>query len=287
MVTKNHDFPFSLRTQRAVRLALEEDIGTGDVTTDLLVPGKSKARAVIWSRSSGLFCGEAIVQEVFYQLDPALKVTSLVREGSLFKRNRPLMAMEGNAGAILRGERTALNLLARLCGIAALTQEFVQRVKSFPVLILDTRKTTPLWREIEKYAVRMGGGKNHRFGLHDAIFVKENHRLFGPLKPLQRFRGRFEIEVRNLRELREALLLQPGVILFDNFDPGYLRKAVKLARKKHPQIILEASGGMTLENVSHYAAMGVDWISVGALTHSAKPVDLSLLIVKKKGRKRA
>ncbi len=253
----------------------------------MLVPAKSKARAVIWPRSAGLFCGEAIVQEVFYQLDPSLKVTSLVREGALFKRHRPLMVIEGNAGAILRGERTALNLLARLCGIAALTREFVQRVKGFPVLILDTRKTTPLWREIEKYAVRMGGGKNHRFGLHDAIFVKENHRLFGPLKPLKRFRGRFEIEVRNLRELREALPLEPGVILFDNFQPGNLQKAVKLARKKHPQVILEASGGMTLETISHYAAMGVDWISVGALTHSAKPLDLSLLIEKKKKRVRA
>ncbi len=287
MSHKEHEFPFSSKTQAAIRLALEEDVGLRDITTDLLVPKKCKARAVIWSRGSGLFCGESIVQEVFYQQDPSLKVTSLVREGDLFKRNRALMTIEGHAGAILRGERTALNLLARLCGIAALTQEFVQRVKGFPVLILDTRKTTPLWREIEKYAVRMGGGKNHRFGLHDAIFVKENHRLFGPLKPLQRYRGRFEIEVRNLRELREALLLQPGVILFDNFNPGLLHKAVKLARKKHPQVILEASGGMTLENISHYAAMGVDWISVGALTHSAKPVDLSLLIEKQKGRARA
>jgi len=287
MHSKKRDFPFSGKTREAIRLALEEDVGARDVTTDLLVPKKSRASAVIWSRTEGLFCGEAVVQEVFYQLDPSLRVTSLVREGDGFKRNRALMKIEGGAGAILRGERTALNLLARLCGIAALTREFVLRVKGFPVLILDTRKTTPLWREIEKYAVRMGGGKNHRFGLHDAIFVKENHRLFGTLQPLRRYPGRFEIEVRNLRELREALLLQPGVILFDNFDPGLLRKAVKLARKKHPQVILEASGGMTLENVSHYAAMGVDWISVGALTHSAKPVDLSLLVEKQKGRRRA
>ena len=284
---KEYDFPFSTKTREAIRLAIEEDVGSRDVTTDLLVPEKSKARAVIVSRANGLFCGEAIVQEVFYQLDPSLKVTSLVREGALFKRNQPLITIEGRAGAILRGERTALNLFARLCGIATLTQEFVKRVKGFPVLILDTRKTTPLWREIEKYAVRMGGGKNHRFGLHDAIFVKENHRLFGSLKSLQRFRGRFEIEVRNLRELREALPLEPGVILFDNFDPGHLREAVKIARKKHPQIILEASGVMTLENVSHYAAMGVDWISVGALTHSAKSIDLSLLIEKKRKRSRA
>lgn len=279
-------FPFSSQTREAIKRALEEDIGSRDVTTNLLVPIKSKARAVIWSRQSGLFCGEAIVQEVFYQLDARLKVNSLVREGSHFKSHQALMVIEGNARAILSGERTALNLLARLCGVATQTQAFVKRVKGFPVLILDTRKTTPLWREIEKYAVRMGGGKNHRFGLHDAIFVKENHRLFGSLKPLRRFKGRFEIEVRNLRELREALPLEPGVILFDNFEPGHLRQAVKLARKKHPQVILEASGGMTLENISHYAAMGVDWISVGGVTHSAKPIDLSLLIEKKGSRKR-
>jgi len=270
-------FPFSSSTRQSIRRALREDIGQGDITTELLVPPSSRAKAVIWSRSAGVFCGEPVIREVFSQEDPSLKVTLHVREGASFKRNQRLISIEGKAQGILRAERTALNLLARLCGIASLTQEFVRRVKGFPVLILDTRKTTPLWREIEKYAVRAGGGKNHRFGLCDAVFVKENHRLFGSLKPLTDYRGRFEIEVRNLKELREALALEPGIILFDNFNPELLRKAVKIARKTHPQIILEASGGMTLENVSHYAAMGVDWISVGALTHSAKPVDLSLL----------
>ena len=151
MAQNEYDFPFSVKTREAIKLALEEDVGLSDVTTDLLVPKQCKARAVIWSRADGLFCGESIVQEVFYQLDSTLKVTSLLREGVVFKRNRPLMSIEGNAGAILRGERTALNLLARLCGIAMLTQSFVKRVKGSPVLILDTRKTTPLWREIEKF----------------------------------------------------------------------------------------------------------------------------------------
>ncbi len=272
------DFPFSERTQTAIRLALEEDIGPGDITTGLLVSQKSRAKAAIWTRSSGLFCGEALVREVFRQLDPQIKLVLHVREGALCRRNTRLMTLTGSAAAILKGERVALNLLARLMGIAALTHDFVSRVKGFAVLILDTRKTTPLWRETEKYAVRMGGGKNHRMGLYDALFVKENHRALGSLQPLKRYRGRFEIEVRNLSELRGALALEPGVILFDNFTPDLLRKAVKLARKKHPQVILEASGGITLENVAHYAAMGVDWISVGALTHSAKPADLSLLI---------
>ncbi len=271
-------FPFSGFTQNAIRLALEEDIGRGDLTTDLLVPASRKGRALIWSREKGIFCGESLVREVYRQLDPSLKVRVFLPEGAPFGRNVKLMALEGRVKTLLRGERVALNLLARLCGIATLTQAFVRRVSGFPVLILDTRKTTPVWREIEKYAVRMGGGKNHRMGLYDAILVKENHRVFGDLKRLGRYRGRFEIEVRNLKELGEALKKEPGVLLFDNFSPDFLRKAVKIARRKHPQVILEASGGVTLENVTHYAAMGVDWISVGALTHSAPSTDLSLLI---------
>lgn len=281
MSKKKNDFPFSEFTRTALRLALEEDLGPGDLTTDLLVPAKSQAQADIWTRSSGLFCGEALVREIFTQLDSRIRITCHTAEGSVVKARTRLMTVRGNARAILKGERTALNLLARIMGIAELTREFVQRVRGQHVLILDTRKTTPLWREIEKYAVRMGGGKNHRMGLYDAVFVKENHRLFGTLKPLKKFHGRFEIEVRNMKELREALQLEPKVILFDNFSPDALRRAAAAARKKHPHIILEASGGITLENAAHYAAMGIDWISVGALTHSAKPADLSLLIRKK------
>ena len=280
MAKKTDLFPFSEATRKAVELALKEDLGTGDVTTGLLVPASRKSRAVIWSREKAVFCGEALVREVYRQLDPSLKIKVLAREGAPVGRNTKLIVLEGKVRSILRGERVALNLLARLCGIAALTGRFVERVHGFPVLILDTRKTTPLWRETEKYAVRMGGGKNHRMGLYDAVFVKENHRLFGNLKRLKRYRGRFEIEVRNLKELHEALKLEPGVILFDNFSPDLLHKAVKIARRKQPQIILEASGGMTLENIAHYAAMGVDWISVGALTHSAPSIDLSLLVEK-------
>ncbi len=281
MNKKRELFPFSDFTQRAIALALKEDIGAGDRTTDLLVTASRKGLAVIWSREKGFFCGEALVREVYRQLDPSLKVRVFLREGMPFRQNRRLMTLEGRVRTILKGERVALNLLARLCGVATLTHQFVERVKGFPVLILDTRKTTPVWREVEKYAVRMGGGKNHRMGLYDAIFVKENHRVFGNLKSLARARGRFEIEVRNLKELREALLMEPGVILCDNFTPDFLRKAVKLSRRKHPQIILEASGGITLENAAHYAAMGVDWISVGALTHSAPSINLSLLMDKK------
>ncbi len=180
--------------------------------------------------------------------------------------------------SILRAERTVLNLLSHLCGVATRTRQFVEKVKKYPVFILDTRKTMPLWREAEKYAVKAGGGKNHRMGLYDAIFVKENHRPYGQLARLRQYAGKFEIEVRNLRELTEAFILRPRVILLDNFKPHLLREAVMLARKTHPEIILEASGGVTLQNVGQYAATGVDWISVGSLTHSVPAIDFSLLI---------
>jgi nicotinate-nucleotide pyrophosphorylase (carboxylating) len=175
-------------------------------------------------------------------------------------------------------ERTLLNFLGHLCGIASKTNAFVKKIRPYSTRILDTRKTTPLWRDLEKQAVLAGGGKNHRMGLYDAIFVKENHRPYGQLGQLRKFPHRFEIEVRDLREMVEALILRPAVILFDNFTPADLKKAVKLARKANPKIILEASGGVTLENVKNFAATGVDQISVGSLTHSVKAIDLSLLV---------
>ncbi len=278
MRTHKNNFAFSKATQTALKLALEEDVGRGDITSATLIPLGRRARAVVWAKQGGTFCGAAVFEEVYRLLDPRVRVKPLLRDGRRFPKGAKLIRLEGPARSVLSGERVALNLLAHLSGIATRTHEFVRRVAHSPVLILDTRKTTPLWREVEKYAVRMGGGKNHRLGLYDAIFIKENHRAFADFKKLAKFRGRFEIEVRNLKELREALKLEPGVILFDNFKPDALRQAVRLARKIQPQVILEASGGMTLENVVHYAAMGVDWISVGALTHSAPPLDFSMLM---------
>jgi len=277
-MTNRQKFPFSKFTQTALKLALKEDVGRGDITSTVLIAANRKARAAVWAKQGGVFCGASVFEEVYRLLDPRVRVERLLRDGQRFSKGAKLMRLEGPARSVLSGERVALNLLAHLSGIATCTREFVRRVRHSPVLILDTRKTTPLWREVEKYAVRMGGGKNHRLGLYDAIFIKENHRSFADFKKLAKFRGRFEIEVRNLKELREALKLEPGVILFDNFKPDALRQAVRLARKIQPQVILEASGGMTLENVVHYAAMGVDWISVGALTHSAPPLDFSMLI---------
>ncbi|MBU3759744.1 MAG: carboxylating nicotinate-nucleotide diphosphorylase [Candidatus Omnitrophica bacterium] len=274
---KTQPFKLSAACLKRVREAYEEDLGQGDITTDLLVPASARGHARILAREAGVFCGAPVLREVFRLAGP-VSLEFPIPEGGAFKKNALVADLRGPVRALLKAERTALNFLAHLSGIAAQTQRFVEAVRGHPVLILDTRKTTPLWRELEKYAVRCGGGKNHRMGLYDAVFVKENHRAFGDLKRLQSVRGRFEIEVRNQTELKDALKYQPRVILFDNFTPARLNQAVQYCRKMSPETTLEASGGMTLENVAHFAAMGVDWISVGALTHSVKAQDYSLLL---------
>ena len=268
----------SRKTRGLLKAALAEDIGKGDITSSRLIPAAKSGRAVVFSREPGVFCGTLVTQELTRQIDPGLKIHFPVKEGRTFLKNAKVLELEGKVRSLLALERTLLNFLGHLSGIATQTRKFVTRVEKYSVFILDTRKTSPLWRELEKYAVRVGGGRNHRMGLYDAIFVKENHRKFGNLGLLKRLHGHFEIEVRNLAELKEALELEPRVILFDNFAPTKLREAVRIAREAHPHIILEASGGITLDNVVHYAALGVDWISVGSLTHSVRSLDFSLLI---------
>ncbi|MBI3313639.1 MAG: carboxylating nicotinate-nucleotide diphosphorylase [Candidatus Omnitrophica bacterium] len=269
---------FSRQTKALLKAALREDIGKGDITSRILISPAAKGRAVIFAREKGVLCGIPVAEELFRLVDPHLRPKFFIQEGRPFRKNKKIAEIEGPVLSLLKAERTVLNFFGHLSGIATLTRRFVERVKRDPVLVLDTRKTTPLWRELEKYAVRVGGGKNHRMGLYDAVFVKENHRPYGNLERLKKFSGKFEIEVRNIKELKEALKLHPRVILFDNFSPLNLRRGVQIARHAHPQIILEASGGITLENVVHYAAMGVDWISIGSLTHSVKSIDFSLLI---------
>lgn len=268
----------SLLTRSLLKMALQEDIGKGDCTTDLLISLNALGKAVITAKESGVLCGEGVAVEIFKILDSKIQLKFFCHDGDAFKKGQKILEIRGSVAAILKAERTLLNFLGHLSGIATKTRQFVQRVKGFPVLILDTRKTTPLWRELEKQAVSLGGGKNHRMGLYDAIFVKENHRVHGDLKKLEKHRHEFEIEVRNLQELKAALKLSPRVILFDNFKPAALHRAVQMARAVRPEVILEASGGITLENVAHYAAMGIDWISIGSLTHSVRAIDFSLLV---------
>lgn len=265
-------------TQRRIKAALAEDIGKGDVTSDLLIAPYKKGRAVILAREAGIFAGTETLRAVFKSADPKLKIKFLVKDGRAFRKNQPVIQIRGKIRSILKAERTALNFLAHLSGIATRTRAFVNKIGKRKTAVLDTRKTTPLWREIEKAAVLAGGGKNHRMGLYDAIFVKENHRKFGSLDRLRDKRGKFEMEVRNLKELSEALVLGPHTILFDNFSPAALKRAVRFARRANPRIKLEASGGITLRNIAAYASAGVDQISAGSLTHSVKAIDFSLLI---------
>lgn len=277
-MTQKFDRLFSQHETMLLKLALAEDLGAGDKTSELLIPASATGKAFIIAKQSGVFCGGPIAEEILHLIDPKLQVRFAYEEGARFSRRAKVLTLKGPVRSILKSERVLLNFLGHLCAIAAKTRAFVNRVGKNSVLILDTRKTHPLLRSFEKYAVRTGGGRNHRMGLHDAIFVKENHRIYGDLSKLKSVKNHFEIEVRNMKELKEALELSPRIILFDNFSPDRLHRAVQYARRRNPEVILEASGGMSLENVAHYAAMGIDWISVGSLTHSVESIDFSLLV---------
>jgi len=273
-----HPLPVSRRTLNLLKDALHEDTGRGDVTANLLIPAHARGEARVIAKARGVFCGERLVREIFKIVDPQVKLEFRIHNGGRLRPGKIVFKMRGNIRSILKAERTMVNFISHLSGVATKTRQFVKRVRKYPVLILDTRKTTPLWRELEKVAVQVGGGRNHRQGLDEFIMVKENHRIHGDLKKLRRHPGEFEIEVRSMGELWEAIGLRPQVILLDNFTPKEAKRAVAIVRKEAPGILLEASGGITLENVRKFAAAGVDTISVGSLTHSTQAVDFSLLI---------
>ena len=273
-----HALPVSQRTLNFIKEALREDIGAGDITSNLLIPHRARGEARVIAKARGIFCGERLVSEIFKIVDPKVKLEFWVHNGGKLRPGKIVFKMSGNILSILKVERTMLNFISHLSGISTKTRQFVEKIKEYPVLLLHTRKTTPLWRELEKVAVEVGGGRRHRPGLDAYILVKENHRLFGNLSKLKRHPRNFEIEVRDLGEVRESIALKPQVILLDNFSPKEARKAVAVIRKEAPGVIIEASGGITLENVRKYAATGVNTLSIGALTHSVQDVDFSLLI---------
>jgi nicotinate-nucleotide pyrophosphorylase (carboxylating) len=261
-----------------VRAALAEDVGDGDRTTDGLVSADARCMADLLLEEPGVVCGVAAVRAVFQALDPAVRVEVVVADGSRITDVPARVAtIEGPARAILTGERTALNIFGRLCGIATLTARYVDLIDGTGTAILDTRKTTPGMRALERYAVRCGGGTNHRFGLHDAILVKENHlRIAGGIAPAVAAlrNGRpIEVEAETLDDVAEALKAGVERILLDNMTPEKVRSAVELVNGRAR---LEASGGISLATVRAYAETGVDFISVGALTHSARSLDVSL-----------
>lgn len=260
--------------------ALREDAAFDDVTTQAIVPKNQKAKAVLLAKQGLVPAGLEVAATAFRLLDPKIKFRPKARDGRALKRGAILAEIEGSARALLSAERVALNFLQRLSGIATLTRRFVEAVRGSGAKILDTRKTTPGLRLLERYAVTVGGGVNHRFDLESAAMAKDNHLAAAGsvTEALRRLRARKTkvpviVEVKNLKELREALQAGAKRILLDNMKPPQLRRAVRIAAGR---CRLEASGGVDLNNVRKIAATGVDFISVGALTHSAPAVDISL-----------
>jgi nicotinate-nucleotide pyrophosphorylase (carboxylating) len=267
-----------------IEAALAEDLGPGDVTTEAIVPAGAKGEGVILAKAEGILAGLPIAGEVFRRVEPGIRFTPEAQDGEPVAPGQVVARLSGPLRGLLTAERVALNFLCRLSGIATLTSRYVEAVALYPAVILDTRKTTPGWRALEKYAVRCGGGRNHRMGLYDMVLIKDNHiAAAGSLaEAVRRARASgaklaIEVEVRTLEELEEALALGVERVLLDNMDLATLREAVKRARGRAK---LEASGGITLENVAEVAATGVDYISVGALTHSAPALDLSLELLR-------
>ena len=271
--------------EEALRAWLREDLGQGDLTSLLVVPEDLEGEAVILAKEGGVLAGLWVAERVFALADPRTAFTPLVAEGARVAEGTEVARVRGPLRGSLAGERLALNLLQRLSGIATLTRAYVEALAGTKAQILDTRKTTPGLRALEKYAVRVGGGRNHRYGLFDGILLKENHvRAAGGVgEAVRRAKARaphylkVEVEVRSLEELEEALEAGADLILLDNFPLEALREAVRRVGGRVP---LEASGNMTLERAKAAAEAGVDYVSVGALTHSAKALDLSLLVVR-------
>ncbi len=278
--------PIELDWQRIdplIRMALAEDIGAGDITTERIVPPEREARARIVAKAAGVIAGLPVAERVLYAVDASARWHPRVRDGQHVRAGETVAEMLGAARSLLAAERTLLNFLQRLSGVATTTARFVEAIAGLPTQILDTRKTLPGWRLLDKYAVRMGGGHNHRVGLFDGILIKENHIAMagGIAEAVARVRRGgaldrpIEVEVTTLDEVREALAAGADMLLLDNMDLPTLRQAVRLAAG-HART--EASGGVRLDTVRAIAETGVDYISVGALTHSAPALDLAMYL---------
>ena len=263
--------------------ALSEDIGDGDITTSSILEKPLEVTAHLVGQESLIVAGLDIFRRVYERLDPVLQVNKFYEDGDRINRDDIIAEVNGDVSSILQGERVALNFIQRLSGIATMTREFVSKVEPYSVTILDTRKTTPGLRMLEKYAVEMGGGKNHRLGLFDAILIKDNHiNAAGSIKnAVRKVKSHLpngftiEVEVKNLVEVKEALDCGVNTIMLDNMSVEEMQEAVALINKR---ALVEASGGMKLETVEEIARTGVDYISVGALTHSVRAVDMSLKV---------
>ncbi len=268
---------------KLIQSALEEDVGAGDVTTTVVLTGKEVGKAKAVAKAGLVVAGVEIFRETFFYQDGGLQFTAHCQDGEAVDKGGILAEISGNLGSILTAERVALNYFQRMCGIATLTRQYVEAIKGTRAKILDTRKTAPGFRVLDKYAVRVGGGANHRYGLYDGVLVKDNHiaAAGGISQAMARVREhrphtlKVEVEVRNLQEVEEALTSGADIIMLDNMTIEDMKRAVAVVQGKAP---LEASGNVTLANVKQIAETGVDFISVGALTHSAPAADISLMI---------
>jgi len=269
------------RVDYLIDLALEEDLPAGDITTEAIVPPDLSASGVFLAKEDGVLAGIEVAAKVFQRIDPSITFKKIKDDGQEFKDGEILAEVKGKAASLLKAERTALNFLQRLSGISTLTRAFVQEVSGTKAVILDTRKTTPGWRYLEKYAVRMGGGQNHRKNLSEMMLIKDNHiRIAGGITAaLKRAKGKItagikiEVEATTLDEVKEALTGGADMIMLDNMSLEQIRRAVELVAGRVP---LEVSGKVNLQIVRQIALTGVDYISVGALTHSFKSADISL-----------
>ena len=271
----------TLEFDAIIDAALREDMPEGDITSEGIIPADALSEAIFLAKEDGILAGLAIARRVFEKIDPSVEFVERTKDGAAFKKTDILARLKGPTVALLKGERTALNFLQRLSGIATVTRRFVDAVQGTKAKILDTRKTTPGLRLLEKYAVKMGGGANHRLSLSDMVLIKDNHlRHVGSVaEAVRRARAavkpgiRIEVEAAELAQVRDALAAGADMIMLDNMMIETMREAVSIADGRVP---LEASGTVSLERVRAVAETGVDFISVGALTHSARAVDISL-----------
>jgi nicotinate-nucleotide pyrophosphorylase (carboxylating) len=268
---------------RVIENALLEDIHTGDITTLAVVPGKRNAKARLIAKEALVLAGVEVAARVFYLVDSEVLFSSRFSDGALLQAGDVIAEIAGDAASLLQAERVALNLLQRMCGVATLTSRYKQAVSATGAKVVDTRKTTPGLRQLEKYAVRIGGGSNHRYGLYDGVLIKENHiaAAGGITVAVQRARAfvphtiKIEVETETLEQVAEALCAGADIIMLDNMDLETMRQAVAMIGGK---ALTEASGGVTLDTITEIAETGVDIISVGALTHSARAMDISMLL---------
>jgi nicotinate-nucleotide pyrophosphorylase (carboxylating) len=274
-----------LQVEEIIDRALAEDLGEGDVSTEALVLGDYRGTGFIVAKKEGVLAGMNVAKQVFHRVDPELKVEVFLEDGAKVNPTAEIAKVSGSIGSILKAERTALNFLQRLSGIASETNRYVEEVKGLPVRIMDTRKTTPGLRSLEKYAVKMGGGENHRLSLGDGILIKDNHlaalrsqglnigQVVAKAKQNTPQQLPIEVEVGTVSEALEAVEAGADIIMLDNMSLEDMRKAVESIQGR---ALIEASGGITLDNVRAVAETGVDFISIGALTHSARALDISL-----------